>query len=1774
MDIEKIMEIISNVGSRPLASLGPISIEIEVHRKETTTLTLSNFYPFLTVADLKLAIYKELKVAPDHQFLCIQPAASIIRPVDYFWSLPGLKKEIPLVNPLDSKKVTTQAVQFVDENGTRRLLSYTGRQRLTYEELNTTVVKDRKLHLFIYEDLKQPDLSERAWNGLLYPYFPNLTHEKDAVDQKALDLRSRLYEQSEVFIQRLDSLLSDLELNTLAFSGLRKLQLQWIKGEEEPVEPIFYSTKVTEFLPYMRLMPTTGNKITKLHMRDDNTPDLADPRLLKQWTRDRSPTPNQDFIMAKALLKKGIAQEYPIYMTLRLFERGSADATIMPPKGVRKLDTTTDLTPELLEKFSSAIEDLPFATLPPQLHSATLIYGIHLPAGSTQFTKKTIRAKLPAFMPFFQEIAPLPGEQPLAMLRFKAVSNFFTEDKILAFLTQYASRKDIQGEMISTDLIPTLESEFQMTTEQAEGYVKKWLTSKGEFDVVSFESKDYTEKNNSGIDIAIFAQHPFYSFHLYNVNSVTNLERIITLMSLLFTASVGDLELSPRVVAQATAVASASASASAEAEAEAEESQEEAKEEEEGELEIQGDDQLWQQFAMEIPEEGEAPIDIAEEIKNDFVEPSEELSQVPVASVAAVAKAEEEEEGVQEEEEEEKGGIADYFLTKLKEADKRLFDYTKTHPSLKKYVSMCAANVTRQPAVVTRQQYDEMNDTIYLDEITRGADKSKKGGIVFVKYPIEKGSKSDLVKPERDYDEVFNFLEYGSTPEKRKQNLYVCSKYFCTKDGLIVLEKDFKGTEMRRPKGKKKAPNSCPFCEGLAIKNRRSPNPNETVLIRQEAPKTNEMYHTHVGFLKKTPHPEGLYLPCCFIKPQKIYRTDIYYDKLRQYGIEDAAPREEEDQEAPKPTKTLDRDTPLFPEKQYTQYMEYGNSLKYIIGHEKLPLEFVVTFEKEKEQKTKKVLKTKVEPQIGLLYGLDEYFKQDPLRDLINPKGDLHKLKDGATGFLRIAVENRERFKGDSFLAAIAPFYMLRSAKEMKTNILQNLDRQPSLFFQLNYGNFLLEFFDIQSKAPNTSELQRALEGTDMNNWDLQLPGEAQKPKERFYSSLNFFKEWLESEKTVKEYRQFASLLAQPNFLTRYTKDSEKTSAGITFIILDVDEKGSVEVRCPPYGFNPALYQNNDVAFLFHHYSGIWEPLFYVGEGSYEILFNLQNMAAWPEIVKERIQEFMSDHGCYSRGIFSYSSGYKVNPRQLIPASELVRKLKRKGMILDSQIRDAYNHLGALVFSNPDKGELIPIPCVDDGVMFPEITKIYLDWEDIKTANAKDIIEFYSEFIIGTDLGRYGDYSVKEAWVSNKRVFALVLGNGAILPVKTIRLRLPGAPVIDERIEGVEMKEMSREAMEWRINKEIVFDKGDKEDGPAEMTASDLSEIFEHLRITFANWLSDKQERGELRKRLRDTIFGDKQLYEKRKDLHTELYTTVMSWLSDDSPKGGRSTIQRVDCTSLGQESCSGRCVWSSEGQQCMLHVPETTQQGTVTVDTAQLLFFKLVEELLRFSEKRRELFENEVSRFSRIDRVITDGDQLIFPEKDAIWYELFRKWVRTTGEKGRYFEEQGTKGSVVPQEESTKLPGALLSILGETDPAALSLRLRRDTLTGLVGLLGYRVEEQHALKEDQMERISKEKQVSIAQIDLRVSPPATKYTFFSKFNPIKKTRIIDPKTEFFLLVITETGPALLTLDPMGGDLPVATQLPRGLLSQFMAKKGGDRNSTRKSNRRQSHKQD
>jgi hypothetical protein len=241
------------------------------------------------------------------------------------------------------------------------------------------------------------------------------------------------------------------------------------------------------------------------------------------------------------------------------------------------------------------------------------------------------------------------------------------------------------------------------------------------------------------------------------------------------------------------------------------------------------------------------------------------------------------------------------------------------------------------------------------------------------------------------------------------------------------------------------------------VQNRRLPGINETVLVRLDAPKTQGgIFHKYIGFLKRTPHPEGFHLPCCFIDNDIVNEDDKYYDKfkdIRQTEVAAVAPtKEAQQQQAPEIRK---RDEPMFPQQPYITYMSRAYT-RYIVGSEKLPLEI-----------------DEIDgPQIGLLPPiLDEYFKQD-ISNFINPKTP-HKLKPDAEGFLRIAVENRARFKTDSFLAAIAPFYMQRSAREMKALIKQSLQTQPSVFFQLNYGNFLLEYYDIHMKNSINFKLEK-----------------------------------------------------------------------------------------------------------------------------------------------------------------------------------------------------------------------------------------------------------------------------------------------------------------------------------------------------------------------------------------------------------------------------------------------------------------------------------------------------------------------------------------------------------------------------------------------------------------------------------------------------------------------------------------------------------------------------
>lgn len=1767
-------------------------LRVVLHRPNASDLDiqLPPLFPFMKIYDLKLAIYKHLKegsivtdvkIYPEYQFLCISRIKDTRLPVDFRWFLPGSTKPLLLAKPFDLENANRVALNFVDENGTLRNLTLTDKSKILIENQENT-----DLHLYLYDDMKAgiPADDELSWNKYLHPYFPEFTYGTDTFDKKKTEARYQRFLNMTMLSTNLNEKLKGVDLH-IQFTGVRRLQMRWVADEKINIENLFYSTPVTIDRPYMRLMPNKGISITKLHLQEDNTPDADLARVLKQWTRERNPNPENDYIMAKTVIRGGLsAQDYPIYMTLRFGysnNQSYADATLQPPKGVRKLDTLfTDthvnekkqLVNKFVYQFGKGIEKLPYTSLPLVLENATLIYEIQL-APTPVFTKGTLKLRLPKFLPFFQEIPPLPGDQPIAMLRYKCVDNFTNENRISSFLTQYANLKLIKGET-DTAILSVLEDEFQLDTRAAQEILSKWLKGRGDLEII--DTNETVESKNTGIDIAIFAKHPFFHFHLHNVSSLKALQQVLTLLSILFRASDADLHMSSRAVEKIKAAEAAVVHLEREEEEKVEVVADEDQTPDEN-------DDYWKQFAAV---DGDAPLE--EEVRNEFLSAQEDLAAaIPAPAPMAAAQVAEDEEELAARGPPEDGKIeADFFLQKLKEADKKLFDYTKTHPSLKKYVSMCAANVTRQPAVLRVDQINEMKRE-YSKEL-----EAENPTIAFVFFPLNKGEKP-LTRPENSYQEVFFFLAYGTTDVKNTTNYYVCSKYFCGRDEIIILERDFKGTTLRRPvieeggrQRTTKAPNTCPFCEGKPVVNRRNPGLNETVLVRQDAPKTQGgIYHKYVGFLKKTPHPDGFHLPCCFIDNTLVYKTDKYYDRYQTQREITA------DEDAPPTTlivapEVKKRDEAMFSKEPYMAYMAKAFT-KYIVGSEKLPLEI-----------------DEVEgPQIGLLPPIvDAYFKQD-ISKFINPKTP-HKLKPDAEGFLRIGVENRARFKSDSFLAAIAPFYMQRSAKEMKALIQKSLQLQPAVFFQLNYGNFLLEYYDLQMKAPPPALLQRWLEGTDINNWakTIKLPGSFNRTVvERFYISYNNFqgwldtergpvKGWIEKEDTLKEYRQLASLLAQPNFILRMPNleatVEEAQRPGITFIVLDITEDNKLEVRCPPYGFNEGVHGENDIAFLLHHHSGVWEPIFYVDKGGPPTAFFQRGWKkdaeeiGWPSIVKESKIRFEEQCIVMNPGL-SYASK-DINKDTLVNSSVVYKKMLEFKIEFDGILKDPYNHLTALVFKHPDLDARVAIPCIDDGNIFPA-TNIYLDWDDLYTASTKDILNFYEKYIVNErefkNVQGVPLYSPVQVWyeedeASKKaKIFAIALRNASILPVKTknppITLLVEGEIHYYQKDEyKIQAVQKNKNDLEWEINKKLLGLSSDtKKDMDAEetsLTSTDVSDIFEHLRITFAKWLSKKEDGGAIRNKLKEIIYNSAmKLADKRKELYTSLNALILSWFSDQ-PNKGRPSIQRVDCTASTKDVCSGRCVWTVENK-CLIHTPkdtmsiETTPGNKINVDIKYFLFFKLIEELLRFAAKRRELFEDNVSQIGIIDKRIQEGDQEILPENTAAWYERLRgDWVRSTEEKPKFFEEMSISPSheVPAANEDTSLPDPLAVYLGKDDPHTKSLRILRGTSTELLSIIGYTGDIQLPMDQSQIKTLSDTARISVGQIDLRSDPNPT--------GIFKQYLIKTLKSQYFILVLLEEGPVLLVKNPITKKLPAAYELPLLLRDYFAVKKGG-RQTRRKS---------
>jgi hypothetical protein len=145
---------------------------------------------------------------------------------------------------------------------------------------------------------------------------------------------------------------------------------------------------------------------------------------------------------------------------------------------------------------------------------------------------------LPYFRGFFQiTSSPIQEQAPIAFLRYKAVNNFQTPSRDFQYLIRISDLQKIKGATSLPSLVRLYKEEFDVSDEVAHARVSTFISEREKHSVVNPETLEYTQKDNPGIDIAIFGKHPYYTFHIYRVDSVLNLRRIKTLLSLLVTVS-------------------------------------------------------------------------------------------------------------------------------------------------------------------------------------------------------------------------------------------------------------------------------------------------------------------------------------------------------------------------------------------------------------------------------------------------------------------------------------------------------------------------------------------------------------------------------------------------------------------------------------------------------------------------------------------------------------------------------------------------------------------------------------------------------------------------------------------------------------------------------------------------------------------------------------------------------------------------------------------------------------------------------------------------------------------------------------------------------------------------------------------------------------------------------------------------------------------------------------------------------------------------------------
>lgn len=1619
-------------------------------------ITLPDVYPFTSVTDLKRMLWIQRggdpRWSPERVFLGVRSPEGI-RPIEFHWptSVMGGPDMVDL--PYPTAETRAPSAGLVDAAGNRLPVGPTMIGSLILESALSPEIVAGTGALPTVEaislaalaaDLTAETLTSALFAGFFQLYYPWLTAPAQVLDSASTTMTPALRDAYAVtlpysedragrisVVQR--ALAARVGGTSMAMTSM--VRLRWVLPppamRPTSLEKTFYSLRAGPLIPFLRFFPAAGAgagsaPLLKLGLKEDGSPIIDDARVFAQYINQPAPNTKSAVILARVPMRSTHVERGAAFI-LHMFEDGTVDISLeVPQRGATYIAAVASdaqrLLRDVLVGIGFSADTIPILR---DLH-ATYKWEHPDPRRAAPLSAARLKARVEALTPFLDPIPVVAETAALAAFQWRAVSNYESESAQFAYITQMVLRPSAatgsvgpepepEGIEALQQFVGEISERFGLTREAANTVLERWLERRGAAVAPApgvSAGIHAVPRHSTGASVSVSGTHPEYSLEIQGVDSMEELQRLLSVMGVLLGAATTDLTIRrpAAVVEAAVAVVSMVDMATVEAaggvaEVAGAAALEEGAAADVGEMDpalaaLLGDlgiDMGMGGLDAEADEEGLAgagasAMSVAGPLEAAAIAPAlivEEAGAAAAVSGAETLGAPNLESAMAAVEEECRGtrwapgepplqAKPDWYMSRLKARDTVLFGYKKDAAGrVKPYSRSCQRSDGRQPNIMTLAEYARVK-RCYAEKVR------------FVDLPPRKPE--DLPndpdynpKPRTPYPDEYFLTDpesgrpmwsvYGYENRTRPgEFLYLmCSELWCERDNLPILRSEFEGTAGR---GFVKPPNTCPFCGGSAIEDMAAPLSGQSVIVREAKGSTGKL-HEFIGTIQRNKHPRGYPLPCCDTSPRllKKYMEAKALGRII-YGRDLAI----EDDEGATGGAGAGAAATAAATEDYAEPEPELAAIETGAGGEEVRIDYERLFGSMNTHYILDNDKTLTAGKIGLLSpALDAFFGQNGPRS-VERRGIRPTFVDGATVFVRVGVDTRMRAPGLNLFAGLAPLLGFESAEQTRNYILTR--RMVRAFESANYGNLVHEFAAAATQPDAAFEKSLADFAAE-----FRYPLDAGRPHVvRLYKAWVAYLTYLNDQRKPKQLRHLEHLLAQPGVIA---------PRGLLLIVLE-QNGDRIEVACPSFGIPPAsVFGDVPVAFMWHDKRDeSWEPIvLYNGTRNAVTLFGdrTPELEIIPRPLRASLQRWIREWRSSSLGcgrpsppphVWSPARDTSGLPRltqirHRLPVAALVRD--RSNRLAGVLVSTSGGGGGAGAASIAVAGPKVFVPCLDDGALAESVPRVY-EAEMIPPVDLDVYLRVY-DIMAAEFAGLRPVRLLTRMSDSVSTIIGFATAAGAMVPVEP----LPSA----SKPAGAPAAEQQLDAFPWERDALILRA---PDAAPGATTAADetsasveeqLAEAYQYVRLTLSYWLLRDARGPALRDSLAALIRGNLPLYEKRKRVDILLEPILREFITTEQTAARRSlSLLRQDCLVLPEAQCAGACRWS--GDRCLIHAP-IREEGT---DPVRVFAARLSDEILRYSSKQRELFDRRVPEIRVPRGIVRTGDELymaIRPKESAL---------------------------------------------------------------------------------------------------------------------------------------------------------------------------------------------